>query len=360
MTEYRHGGDVYGNRNVKLDFSININPLGMPDFIKEAAIEGVLSGSRYPDSRCGKLREKAASFYQVTGEQIIFGNGAAELIYTAVGALKPAAAVVLAPSFTEYENALRGEGAKIHWFQLKEEDEFRLPTDEYLEFLSETKPDMVFLCNPANPAGNGMEEEDVERILAFCREKGIFVVMDECFLDFAEEGRRHSALKYLKDGNTDLMVLQALTKSFAMAGLRLGYGFLAAPGLLEKMQSRIQPWNVSIPAQEAGIAAFGKEREAYLSRARKLIGEEREYLRRGLEELGFRVFPSDANFLLFRDTKALGKRVLYRKLLERGILIRCCDDYRGLDGSFYRVCTGKRSENQLLLEALGIIYKRGQ
>ena len=167
-----------------------------------------------------------------------------------------------------------------------------------------------------------------------------------------------SGLDLVREGEKNIFLLKAFTKSFAMAGLRLGYGFLADGELRLKMQSQSQPWNVSIPAQEAGCAAFGAEREPYLREARKLISREREYLREGLQRLGFYVFPSEANFLLFKRTDRGDGGELYESLLSRGILIRRCGDYQGLSGDHYRICVKKREENRAFLENLGEIYKK--
>ena len=306
---YTHGGDVYRNEKIRMDFSININPLGMPDFIKQAAMDGVEESARYPDSRCRRLRRLAAGFYGVQEETLVFGNGAAELIFGIVRAVSPRRAVLTAPSFTEYEAALSSG-------------------------------------------------EEIRRILEFCTVQGILAVVDECFLDLAEEDERDSVLDLVRAGEKKVFLLKAFTKSFAMAGLRLGYGFLADGELRLKMQSQSQPWNVSIPAQEAGCAAFGAEREPYLREARRLIGQEREYLREGLQRLGFYVFPSEANFLLFKRTDRGDGGELYESLLSRGILIRRCGDYQGLSGDHYRICVKKREENRAFLENLGEIYKK--
>lgn len=353
MTEYRHGGDVYRNRNIVLDFSVNVNPLGMPDFIREAAVRGVSLSYRYPDSECGRLKALTADFYKVPEDGILFGNGAAELIYGIVQALHPKKAVLLAPSFTEYEKALEAAGAEISFFYLKEENEFRLPADEYMAFLLREGPDMVFLCNPANPVGSLTGREEINKIIDFCAEHGIFAVLDECFLDFCREGEAVSALTRIREGYENLFVIRAFTKSFAMAGLRLGYGFLLNRALLKRMRARIQPWNVSIPAQEAGCAAFGPERKAYLSGARVVIETEREYLKEGLMKAGLLVFSSDANFLLFKDDTGRPARALYDFFLGRGILIRCCDDYKGLGGRYYRICVKCREDNRKLLSVFG-------
>lgn len=355
---YTHGGDVYRNEKIRMDFSININPLGMPDFIKQTAMDGVEESARYPDSRCRRLRRLAAGFYGVQEETLVFGNGAAELIFGIVRAVSPRRAVLTAPSFTEYEAALSSVGAEVLFFPLKEEDDFSLPADRYLDFLKSARPDMIFLCNPANPTGRLTPGEEIRRILEFCTVQGILAVVDECFLDLAEEDERDSVLDLVREGEKNIFLLKAFTKSFAMAGLRLGYGFLADGELRLKMQSQSQPWNVSIPAQEAGCAAFGAEREPYLREARKLISREREYLREGLQRLGFYVFPSEANFLLFKRTDRGDGGELYESLLSRGILIRRCGDYQGLSGDHYRICVKKREENRAFLENLGEIYKK--
>jgi len=352
MTEYRHGGDVYRNKNIVMDYSINLNPLGMPDFIREAAVRGVALSERYPDSECGQLKSLTADFYGVPEEALIFGNGAAELIYGIVRAKKPKKAAVTAPAFTEYERALRAENAEVCRFYLKEEEDFSLPVDEFLSFLIKEEPDMIFLCNPANPAGNRMEKQEIGRILDFCMEHGIFAVLDECFLDFCGDEEELSAISYIRDGRENLFLLKAFTKSFSMAGLRLGAGFLSDKALLEKMRSFMQPWNVSVPAQEAGCAAFGPKRQKYLLKTRELIQKEREYLKNGLFACGFKVFPSEANFLLFKDSEKNPERALYDRLLSCGILIRCCDDYEGLNGRYYRICVKPNGENRRLLEAI--------
>ena len=294
MMEYRHGGDVYRNEKIRYDYSININPLGMPDFIRDAAIRGIEESSRYPDSRCGQLRELAANFYGVKNTQLIFGNGAAELIFAVCRALSPKKAVLPAPTFTEYERALHSSGAQCSFFSLPKEQSFILPVDEYLQFLQYEKPDMIFLCNPSNPVGNLIPAEDIRRILAYCRDRNIFAVIDECFLELTGREKEASAVCLIREGYENLMVLQACTKSFAMAGLRLGYGFFADPSMIDAMERSLQPWNVSIPAQKAGCAAFGPKRSEYLTRSAKYIENERGYLWQVLKDCGFQVYPSSA------------------------------------------------------------------
>ena len=192
----------------------------------------------------------------------------------------------------------------------------------------------------------------MKKILDFCGAHGIFAVVDECFLDFLESGKDLSVADEAAGGNEGLFVLHAMTKIFAMAGLRLGYGFLGNRRLMESMESSVQPWSVSIPAQYAGCAAFGDWRNPYLCATRELLRSQREYLGRGLLEAGFSLFDSRANFLFFKDSARREERELYRYFLEHKILIRCCDDYRGLNGRFYRICVKTLEDNERFLKTL--------
>ncbi len=349
-----HGGDVYSNPEVSLDYSINLNPFGMPDFVREAARESLVDCERYPDSSCRTLAGAAASFYDVERERLIFGNGAAELIFRIVQARKPRRAVLLAPTFGEYEAALESVGAKTVLFYLKEEDGFELRVDAYLEFLDRVRPELVFLCNPANPTGTVCESGGLGRILDFCRVCGILAVVDECFLDFVEDSEGLSAVPRVRRGEEQIFVLKALTKSFAMAGLRFGLGFSADGELLERMRRAGQPWSVSIPAEAAAGAVFADRTRSlrYLLKTREFLKEERKCLGGGIAAAGGRIYGSGANFLFFRD--ALGRRplALYEHFLTRGILIRSCADYHGLNGLYYRVCVRRHEENIRFLEVL--------
>lgn len=360
--EYQHGGDIYTN-HVKLDFSANINPLGMPKKVKDAAIRAVEASVSYPDSRCGKLKQALSEFHEVRKDWLICGNGAADLIFQAVLALKPKQAVLISPSFLEYEQALKAAGSQIRYFELTQKEGFVLSASKLLSFLKAQRPcpQMLFLCNPNNPTGLAVKKEDLRTILAYAEEEGIFCVVDECFNEFLTRPQEYSVLEYLQSGLLSrVFILKAFTKLYAIPGLRLGYGICPDVRLLEQMEELRQPWSVSIPAQAAGQAALG-ERE-FVEETRKLITRERSYLQEGLTDLGFAVYDSCANYLFFRDKRpeAQGSlRLLYEQCLERGVLIRSCKNYRGLDGTYYRICVRKREENQALFQCLKSILTEG-
>ncbi|MCC8126529.1 MAG: aminotransferase class I/II-fold pyridoxal phosphate-dependent enzyme [Clostridiales bacterium] len=345
MTEVRHGGDIYRNP-VRLDYSVNCNPLGMPDPVKEALRSSVESWAVYPDRYCDELREKLAEKLEVKKEWILCGNGAAELIYDLVAAVRPRKARVPVPSFTEYEAALSRTGCAVFYEKTRKEERFRLDIGNYRKKISDDT-DLVILCNPNNPNGFAVNEWDVRELADRCRKKGAVLLVDECFAELTEKPQQYSVIsacgKY-----PNLVVLRAFTKTFAMAGLRLGYLVTSDRNLLEKIRRYRQPWNVSVPAQVAGIAAVSDVSEDYLKKSRELIAAERIYLTEKLAAMGFHVFPSAANYLLFESPVP----ELYEKCLKGGLLIRDCSDYQGLVGGFYRISVRTRRENEEMLEII--------
>ncbi len=349
--EYQHGGDIYSQK-VELDYSANLNPLGLPEGVKEAVRKAADTCACYPDSQCRRLVQALSLHHAIDGEHIICGNGAADLIFNLTLALKPKEAAVLAPGFLEYEQALRSIGCHVRPFLLKEEEGFEFHEEDFCRFLEAEgqRLSMAFLCNPNNPTGLTISAQEVEDVLKLCRKKEIFLVMDECFCDFLGEPERVSAIPFLKT-YPNLLILKAFTKTYAMAGLRLGYGLCQNSGVLERIKEIRQPWSVSSVAQAAGEAAL-RER-AYVEDAKSLIAEEREFLKEGLASLGFTVWDSQANYLFFKDPRKVPEKELYFRLKEQGILIRSCANYTGLSDAYYRICVRKREENERLLKAVG-------
>lgn len=337
-----HGGDIYRNPGV-LDFSANCNCYGMPASVQEAAIRGVRCGNAYPDPEWEALREAIADYEGVKPSQILCGNGASELLLALVEALQPRRALLTAPCFLEYERVLAAVGAQTQWHLLSKKDDY-LPGTAFLDALKKTDVDMVILSNPNNPTGTLLSPEYLKEIIKLTKARGITLVMDECFLDFLEEPERCSAKQYL-ESDRHLILLKAFTKTFACAGLRIGYLLCDNRDMLCKCKMHLPEWNISLPATYAGIAAT-RERE-WLRETAESIRTEREWLKEKLTELGYRVFPGAANFLFFT-----GKAGLYEHCLSHNILIRDCSNYRGLGAGAYRVCVRRREENEWLLAAL--------
>lgn len=343
---HKHGGDIYSSTGL-IDYSTNINPFGTPQGVVEAAIEGVLHSSNYPDVEQRVLREEIARHEHLPMEYVICGNGAAELIFSLVLAVKPRKALLLAPTFAEYQQALETVGCEIRYHLLDAAGGFQLD-EKYLSDLTE-EIDIIFLCNPNNPTGEVIDKELLEKILKRCMEHNIFMIMDECFHDFLDDPFRITMQEYVKNC-LNIVILRAFTKLYAMAGLRLGYALCSNEELLRDMRQVTQPWNVSIPAQMAGVAAL-KEKE-YVIESRKIIMAEKKYLIEALEEIGFIVYGSKANYIFF-----FSRIPLLDACKKHGYLIRDCSDYYNLEEGYYRISVHLHEENRLLIEVIQSIYK---
>lgn len=339
QTENRHGGDIYGG--IALDFSANVSPLGTPRSVTDAIERALPELYRYPDPYCRTLVQTISEYEGVPKNFVLCGNGASELIYAYCGAVRPKRAMELAPTFSEYSLALRRTGCEVVRFALKQEENFDLRKD-FLPILAREKIDALFLCNPNNPTGRLIADDLLEEILRICREKNIALFVDECFLSLSDGGV--DLTPSLSDF-PQLFILKAFTKSFGMAGLRLGYGLSADEALLRKMSAAVPPWNVSTLAQAAGVAALGDAE--FLERNRAVIRAERPRLEERLRELGFWVCPSQANYILFRGEAGLADR-----LRERGAAIRDCANFEGLGPGWYRAAVRLREENDALLDAM--------
>ena len=344
---YPHGGDTLSYREAygrdPIDFSANLNPLGTPPAVQEAVRRSAALCAAYPDPFCRRLRRALAEHEGVAVESVLPSNGAADLIFRLAYALRPARALLLAPTFSEYETALTAAGCACSFHYLREEDGFCL-TDSILPRLGEGW-DLVFLCNPNNPTGQPIPRALVEACLARCEANGALLAVDECFADFLDEPEAFTMKPFLAQ-HPRLLLLGAFTKLYAMAGLRLGWCLCSDRDLLDAMERAAQPWSVSTPAQEAGLAALGET--AFVRRSRELIREQREWLRRELEALGMRVYGSQANYLFFRSPlPGLGER-----LRAEGILLRSCANYRGLGPDYYRAAVRLPQENEALIRAV--------
>ena len=268
-TQNPHGGDVYDGE-IQLDFSANTNPYGTPQAVLDAMSAVLSRVHQYPDPYCRELVKTISEFEAVPKDWVLCGSGAAELIYSYCEALRPGRAMELAPTFSEYSLALERVGCQVERYSLKKENYFSL-TEDFLPALERSRPDVLFLCNPNNPTGQVIGLPLLEKILDVCEEQGTCLFVDECFLDLSDDG---VSLKSHLGEHPNLFILKAFTKSYGMAGVRLGYCLCAQGQLLEEMSHTVQPWNVSTLAQSAGVAALHER--AFLQRTRALIPVERQ------------------------------------------------------------------------------------
>lgn len=344
-----HGGNIYGNE-IEYDFSVNLNPLGPPESVRDALAAALNHVEEYPDPEYRELRRGLANYWQLAEEQIVPGNGASELIPGIIRTLSPKTCMVTAPCYSGYETALNAAApsCRIHRIPLRAENDFTLP-ENICQEIARVKPNLLILTNPNNPNGKRISANRLREIADACRPAGTVLLVDECFLALSG-GNEDSLIHCIRSEALPAVVLRAFTKTFAIPGVRLGYavcsGFPAA-----RIRRELPEWNLSVFAQYAGRAALEAAAggtSGYLAASVEMIAREREFLSEELEKLEFRVFPSDANYVLFQSRD----RELHQKLLDKGILIRDCRDYHGLTAGFYRTAVRTRRENTALLQCL--------
>lgn len=352
--QYAHGGDVYGYQmqfggRRPLDFSANINPRGIPDAVKAAMHRAVDDCTQYPDPQCRALKAALGVRWDLPSTAFFCGNGAAEIFYRLVQCIKPRTALLTAPTFGEYEQALCGKDTEIRFHKLLPEDGFHLTE----RFLSDLTPDLelVILCTPNNPTGCTVSKALMQQILERCKENNTWLVVDECFQDFLTEPV--SMRPYL-ESYARLVIVRAFTKMYAVPGVRLGWCMAQNSVLIEQLHTAGQPWNVSVIAEACGLAALSCE--GWEQETAVYIKEQREWLTERLQDIGFRVFEAQANYILFY-TERLDLR---ERLMERGIMIRSCENYHGLGKGYFRTAVRGEQDNQTLIQNMQEVLTDGE
>ncbi len=352
-----HGGEVYHLARTLglhprdlLDFSANINPLGFPPAIPEVIAQTLGNIVHYPDQNCLELRQELAVYHGLAPDQILVGNGSTELLYLTARALAPRRALIVAPAFSEYEQALAAARVPV---------DFQVTIDAH-NFTLTAPPDprgadLVFLANPASPSGALLPPELLLETAARLTEAGVHLLLDEAFIDFVEEASLKTRLAQFPH----LLLLRSFTKFFGIPGMRLGY-LLAAPALIRRLAAVQEPWSVNTLAQAMGQACL-KDHD-FMVRSRALVSRERQYLLNGLQSLpGLAPLPGAVNYLLVKITSPeWTAATLQKALLSRKIIVRDAANFRGLDERFFRLAVRRREENQRLLQTLEQLLMEGR
>ncbi len=350
MPQYVHGGDVYSHAeqygSQPIDLSANINPFGMPESVKRALHAAVEDCVCYPDPFCRAPRRAIGRAESVSPDWLYCGNGAADVLDRLAAVLRPKTALLTAPSFAEYERTI--EGADIRFHVLRENEDFAVTERLLGEITAEL--DAVYLCNPNNPTGRTIEPALLNAIADRCAALGVRLVVDECFHDFLADSAQHTLAARLSH-DSNLILLRAYTKMYAVPGVRFGWCMTSDTALIEALYRAGQPWNVSVLAQACAVAAA--EEKAFAEQTAQRIAAERAYLREQLSARGFMVCAGEANFLLFYAADT----ALVQRLAARGVMLRSCANYRGLGDGWYRTAVKTRTETTALLAALDEIRK---
>ncbi len=340
-----HGGNIYDvkrkHRKDVIDFSANINPLGLPLKVKKAISEGLDKILHYPDLNARNITQKIAKYWRIDEQNILLGNGSSELIYLISSTFRPKTSLIVVPTFSEYECSAKIIKCRTRFLKLKEKEDFRFNPPHF------NNVDLFFLCNPNNPTGNLIlqKRQLIEKLT-----DGLIVV-DEAFMDFLPDQKNYTFIwKAVKQRR--IIVLRSFTKFFALPGLRMGY-VIAHKEIINALRRHQPPWSTNSLAQVAAETILGDKE--YIKNSYLFIVKERDFLFRELDRMkGLKVYPSVTNFILCRleNTRIQSAGILRQKLIKQGILIRNCNNFKGLNDRFFRTAVRKRSENIKLIAAL--------
>ncbi|MBI4131731.1 MAG: histidinol-phosphate transaminase [Nitrosarchaeum sp.] len=326
-----------------LDFSSNINPMGTSALVRKTIKNQLDAIQIYPDSESTQLRKNLQRYTKIPYSQIVVGNGATEIIYNFCQAFLSNKTPVLIPipTFGEYESAAKLSGAKISFFKTMNLEK---DVDDFISKIPNNG--CIFICNPNNPTGNLISKKTLQKIIISANKKKTLVFIDECFIELVPD-HDESIIKFIKIYN-NLFILRSLTKSFALAGLRIGYG-IGSKQMISVLNKIKIPWNVSGLAQQAASVAL--LHSFYLTKVKKMIKKESFYLINYISKLkNFQCNTTSTNFILIK-TK-MKSQTLQKKLLEKKILIRDCSTIRGLNNNYIRIAVKTRKENEKLIKAL--------
>ena len=349
LERYEHGGQIYdaaGKAGAWLDFSANINPLGLSEKILQTLSDNLRGVVNYPDPQAAELKRAISKRYGVAEKNLVLLNGAAEFFYLYLNTTRPERVIIPVPSFSEYERAARAAQCRVKFFYTCAEENFSVNVNKLAAEIK-SPSDCVIIGRPNNPTGNLIAAEEILRLAQVAN-----VLIDESFTDFLDA---ESIRKFISE---KISVVQSLTKIFAIPGLRLGFA-VVEENLATRLNLSKDVWNVNFLAQKAGVAALSDEE--FLIRTRAWLAAEQKFFIERLANLrGVEVFPPTVNFVLLKfDSSALAEKVL-SELRREKILLRSCANFAGLDGSYLRSAIRSRRENLLLLNALKNILEAGK
>lgn len=348
-----HGGNVWPyirqKKNRLIDFSVNTGPLGPSARVKNIIAKNIDKISLYPEPASERLKKRLASFHRISAENILMGNGSVELIYLIPRIIKGKGVLIDAPAFSEYEFAARAAGKNPVFIIRRQADNFKTDLNKLTRNIP--RAGLVFICNPNNPTASLVTRKEILTLLKECEKNKSILAIDEAFIDFAC-GRAGTGLIAETVNSKYLLILRSLTKFFSIPGLRLGY-LIGHTFLINRISGLQYPWNISSLAQIAGEEAVKDKK--YIKQTKDCVRQEKKYLFNELIKIKeIQIYPSEANFFLCRlnNPKMNMASRLRSILLKKGILIRDCANFRGLDNSFFRIAVKTREESSKLISAL--------
>ncbi len=352
-----HGSDIEAaagsfliEKTAIIPFAANVNPLGLPDSVKNALQNNINCITTYPDRDYKKLKEAISAYTNANPAHIYVGNGSSELIRLCIEFFNPKKALIVTPTYSEYERNITMHGGEVVTYMLDEEQDFKMDVSHFIKQL-DSSLDMIVICNPNNPTSTAINAEDMETILEACKLLEIFVMVDETYMEFHPKLEEYTAIPLVKEYD-NVCVIRGVSKFFAAPGLRLGYTICSNDVFYQVLNSIETPWNVNSFAVEAGKVMFMDE--DYIKETKELIHTEQNLVYSALKSRKtIKVYKPEANFILIKLLKDdLTAKQVYEYCMEVGYMIRDCSDYVGLGEKYIRFCFMKPGQDDKLVNRI--------
>ena len=355
--DHFHGSDLekieqtYGTKKEMItSFSANVNPLGVSFLLKNTLAEKIDAITSYPDREYTALRKAIAGYVHTDFSNIIVGNGSTELISLFIQIQKPKKALMIGPTYSEYEREVSLEGGRSHYLSLHEDKDFALDMDELKEELH-SDVDLLIICNPNNPTSSVITRKEMRKILDICKQRDIYVMVDETYVEFATDMDEITSVP-LTEYYNNLIILRGTSKFFAAPGLRLGYAVCGNDDLIKEINKRQNPWTINSLAAIAGEIMFTDQ--DYMEQTKQLINTERERIVKRLNKIkDIKVYEPHANFVLIKLLRDdITSKDLFDKTIRKGLMIRDCSTFPFLDNHYIRFCFMSPEKNDELLDVI--------
>ena len=355
--DHFHGSDlekiesIYGIKKENVvSFSANVNPLGVSPLLRSTLSAQIDAITSYPDREYTSLRKCIAEYCHTDYENIIVGNGSTELISLFIQIEHPKKALVIGPTYSEYEREISLGGGTTLYYPLKEEDDFELNVEDFLSHLNESL-DLLVICNPNNPTSSCITRKNMRRILDACKQYDIYVMVDETYVEFADNMTEIDSIP-LTNYYNNIVILRGTSKFFAAPGLRLGYAITGNRDLIKAINTRKNPWTINSLAVVAGETMF--KDTSYIEQTRQLIASARSRCYQALQASpDYKVYKPSGNFMLAKiTTEELTSEYLFDKAIRQGMMIRDCSTFPFLDNKYIRFCFMQQEDNARLLKCL--------
>ncbi|MCI8483633.1 MAG: aminotransferase class I/II-fold pyridoxal phosphate-dependent enzyme [Lachnospiraceae bacterium] len=355
--DHFHGSDlekieqIYGIKKEEItSFSANVNPLGISPLLRETLANHIDDISTYPDREYLTLRKCIADYADTDYENIIMGNGSTELISLFIQIEHPQKALIIGPTYSEYEREISLGGGACLYYPLQESLDFALDLEHFTSQLNENI-DLLVICNPNNPTSGAIPRKQMRQILDVCKQYDIFVMVDETYVEFADHYEEITSIPLTSFYN-NIVILRGTSKFFAAPGLRLGYAVTGNRDFIKSVNTRKNPWTINSLAVTAGEIMF--QDTEYIQKTRDLIASERRRIyQRFSKDPRFHVYPPSGNFMLVHLlSEDLTSDQLFDRAIREKMMIRDCSTFPFLDHKYIRFCFMEPEMNDKLLECL--------